>query len=408
MFGFDEHEWKKRTHALVDLLCCCDCDHDKDDDNHDNQQNHHKNQNQMNDMYDVICLQEVTPRCLDLILSKAVIRQNYRVTDEGPPTYRTIGRYYGVSILVRRTLPVPDIHWVDLPTSMGRSGLIASFDIVDAVVNDDGRTHTGQQQQLAIATVHLESLDSQTIRAKQLKILHTALSRYSSAVLVGDYNITATGPYGNPSENQDLYSILDDYHDLWLEEYGIEGDDETSPNFFKCITFDSTNNTMFKAKKLKNGADLDHSRLDRVFVRCCSTRTTSTTDDDDDNDDQHNENQNNKHGGKSATMIHANNIRIIGDNPIIDGPDDDDLFISDHYGLAFEVTIMNPGEGSRQVILKTKKQPTTENDAANHHHHLWRKKNTCHQCPSQTPIQTPIQATTTTTTDYWYVLRRSR
>ncbi len=291
---FDNFEWKKRTEALLDLLV-------------------------RDELTDVICLQEVTKKCLNMILQNKEIRKNYRVTDRGP-TYRTIGGY-GVTILVRRTLPVPDIDWVSLPTGMGRSGLVASFN-----VNNQG-------QKLAIATVHLESLGSKAIRAKQLNLLRTALRPYSAAVLLGDYNITATGPYGNPSENQDLYSILEDYDDLWLEEHGIDGDDDQSPNFLQSITYDSTGNAMIKAKKRKVGGKPENSRLDRAFVRASNVG------------DQ-----------KTSATIYAHSIERIGDDPI--GPD---LFISDHYGLAFKVTVMETG--TRMI---PKKQST---NIVNH----WRK-----------------------------------
>ena len=285
---FDEREWKRRTEALVDLLVNVE-------------------------LIDVICLQEVTPRCLGKILEKEEIRKAYRVTDKGP-AHKTLGRY-GVAMLIRReTLPVPDVTWVTLPTRMGRSALVASF---ETIKNDSRHPHRSKHNNdnddkederissgFAIATVHLESLASQKTRAKQLKLIRTALRRFPAAILVGDYNISSTGPYGSATEQRDLISILEGYDDLWVKERGTDGDDEKSREFLRHVTYNSTSNAMLKASKLRRGEKPDHARLDRVFVRFDRKRSD----------------------------FEAGSIRIISDQPI--GPD---LYISDHFGLAFEV-----------------------------------------------------------------------
>ncbi len=251
---FDPHEWKKRTGALLDLVINVE-------------------------LADVVCLQGVTPKVMGRILQHEGVRNCYRVTDIGP-CYKTLGSY-GVVMMIRRSLPAPAIEWLSLPTTMGRSGLIANFGLG-----------------LALATVHLESLQSQEIRAKQLRIVRNHLTSKGASILLGDFNISATGPYGSMKEHESLKNMLEDYFDPWEVQHGNHGDDESSVDCLQHITFDSTNNAMLKQSKDVRNEPLDHSRLDRVMC-------------------------------KSAA---AHSIRIIGNHPI-----GKNLFVSDHYGLAFEV-----------------------------------------------------------------------
>lgn len=278
---FDTHEWKRRTEALLDLLVRVE-------------------------LMDVICLQEVTPRCLCMLLEKEELRKAYRVTDKGP-NYQTLGSY-GVVMLVRRTLPVPNISWLCLPTRMGRSALVASFETATSKNHAVKNGKKDDKMTLAIATVHLESLAFRNTRAKQLRRICAALQQHSTAILVGDYNISATGPYGSVSEHQNLQKILEGYDDLWIEEHGTDGDEKASPRFLQSITFNSTSNLMLLSSQKRLHQAPDHARLDRVFVRS----------------------SNREHSHR----IYAHGIRIIGDQPI--GPDG--IFISDHFGLAFAVS----------------------------------------------------------------------
>ena len=251
---FDPHEWKKRTGALLDLIVNVE-------------------------LTDVVCLQEVAPKVMGRILQHEDVRNCYRVTDTGP-CYKTLGSH-GVVMMIRRSLPAPAIEWLSLPTAMGRSGLIANFGL-----------------DLAIATVHLESLQNQETRAKQLRIIRNHIISKSVSIILGDYNISATGPYGNIKEHESLKNILEYYCDQWEVQHGKHGDDESSADFLQHITFDSTNNGMLKRFKDGRNEPLDHSRLDRVMCKPAA----------------------------------AHSIRIIGNHPI-----GKNLFISDHYGLAVEV-----------------------------------------------------------------------
>jgi len=274
---FGEHEYKSRTEALLELLG------NKED-------------------IDVICIQEVTPWWLAEVLRKEEIRKAYCITDRGPG-YQTLGSSYGVAMLIRKTLPVPEIVWITLPTRMGRSALVASFEIPKNN-QPDNSIGTSKASRLAIATVHLESLSFRTTRTKQLSRIHTILERYPIAVLAGDYNISATGPYGNASEHRELNTVMEGYDDLWTKEHGADGDNEGSSEFLRHITFNSTSNAMLKAMKRAHGQPLDHARLDRVFAR-----------------------------SDPGCAFRANSIRIVGDKPI--GPPN--VYISDHFGLVFRI-----------------------------------------------------------------------
>ena len=71
---------------------------------------------------------------------------------------------YGVMILCRKELsPTFTVH--ELPTMMARTLLVAT-------IHDPSRGGT-----MDVATVHLESLDSQKVRAAQLEVAHGVLSK---------------------------------------------------------------------------------------------------------------------------------------------------------------------------------------------------------------------------------------
>eukprot|EP00542_Grammatophora_oceanica_P002512 CAMPEP_0194067724 /NCGR_PEP_ID=MMETSP0009_2-20130614/86706_1 /TAXON_ID=210454 /ORGANISM="Grammatophora oceanica, Strain CCMP 410" /LENGTH=366 /DNA_ID=CAMNT_0038720761 /DNA_START=2308 /DNA_END=3408 /DNA_ORIENTATION=- len=249
---FSEHCWEARFHALFELLV---------------RQEH----------VQIICLQEVTPRFLKKLLEFDIIRTQYRVSDNG--NCASIGRY-GVAMLVDKSLPPPSLGWVTLPTDMGRSALLVHW-----------------QKQVCIATVHLESLNSQCCRSLQLKTIHDELKFFDTAILAGDFNITATGPWSNQKEHDSVSHLLSGFEDLWVRENGSDGDVEASPKHSLGVTFDGRVNSM-----AKDVSTPDVARYDRVMVL------------------EHQEG------------VCALDIRIVGKDPI-----EPDLFISDHFGLTFDL-----------------------------------------------------------------------
>lgn len=169
---------------------------------------------------------------------------------------------------------------------------------------------------IAVATVHLESLSNAPMRAAQLERIHAHLARHETAVLAGDFNISATGPYGKPEEHlASQTTLLPGFADLWLKEHGSAGDDESAAGFGAAVTFDTTINTMNRL--LGHGAEC--SRYDRVMVR----------------------------GGNSKPGSSAGSaISIIGNQPILPRPKEltNDIFISDHFGLAFTLSTSTTSE----------------------------------------------------------------
>jgi endonuclease/exonuclease/phosphatase family metal-dependent hydrolase len=276
---FSPHKWKERLAALVDLLL------------------HVEN-------VDVICFQEVTPHFWTKLLEYEGIRKLYRVTDN--TKCATLGKY-GVAMLIRRSsLPVPTtVTWVTLPTRMGRSALVVVYERSSAEQTSTAQTNqeNSSSSSVAIATVHLESLQSEETRTKQLQSINNVLANYGTAMLLGDYNITASGPRANHKEHENVVSLLPGYVDLWVREHGVDGDVASALAHASGTTFDARSNSMLKALR-PSGEPEDHARLDRVMIK------------------------------EQSGVVHAHGVRIIGNQPI--GPD---LFISDHFGLVFELSL---------------------------------------------------------------------
>jgi endonuclease/exonuclease/phosphatase family metal-dependent hydrolase len=132
---------------------------------------------------------------------------------------------------------------------------------------------------LRVATVHLESMaEFAAARAAQLRIVQPYLARSPDVVLIGDMNFRD----GDALEE----SVLDpSFVDVWPHLR------PSSSGF----TVDSDRNPM----RLASRSTPTRKRIDRVFLRSESWRATS--------------------------------IELLGTEPI----DDDETFVSDHFGLAF-------------------------------------------------------------------------
>ena len=277
--------WEHRTDALVNLVL------------------------RQDSPYDVVCLQEVTPKVLHRLAAHRDVRAHFSMTDSGHG--ETIAAGYGVVMMVRVTLPAPTISRVVIPSTMGRDALVATFAASPADASASAST-------AAVATVHLESLNSTPTRTAQLKVIHAHLARHATAVLTGDFNISATGPYGRPAEHAALATVFPAYSDIWVEEHGGDGDDASAAGFGAAVTFETTINTMNKLL----GSSAECSRYDRVLVK--------------------------NGGGKGS------NVNIIGNTPILPRPAGliADIFISDHFGLGFDLsTRVARGPPTCDVVL---------------------------------------------------------
>mmetsp|Transcript_22335 Transcript_22335/g.33894 ORF Transcript_22335/g.33894 Transcript_22335/m.33894 type:complete len:299 (-) Transcript_22335:40-936(-) len=265
---FSKYQWQRRLDALV-KLCIEECD-------------------KKEASSEIICLQEVTPRFLTKLLQYEVVRDQYRVV-------HNVIRSYGVGMLVSKELTGYSISSVVLPTQMGRAALMAHFSTIQTNKNEN------EQSSLVIGTVHLESLNNQKIRAQQLSILNEAMSGYDTAILCGDFNITATGPWANALEDKAILAehLIDGFEDLWVRCFPEKDG----------FTFDSQENSK------QFSSFHDSSRYDRVCVR----------------ENQH-------------KPVRCQNIQIIGDEPIPSTKEHKnsgvDVFVSDHFGLYFEINLV--------------------------------------------------------------------
>jgi endonuclease/exonuclease/phosphatase family metal-dependent hydrolase len=254
---FSEYEWKRRADALLDLI---------------------KTKNTM-----VVCLQEVTEQFLTRALADPGIQEMYRLAVSFAPACS-----YGVAMLMHKQFTsVPTIDIVALSSTMGRTALVAGF---------LGR--------LAVATVHLESLDSRPTRTLQLKQLESALEHYDTAILLGDMNITRTGQWASPEENDLLTTHLAWFQDCWLK---LHGDTDTEESSHISATFSTDLNPMLR----NHSQFVDSARYDRALLK-----------------------QSTGSAGWDVGFI-----EIVGNHPFANNEDGNPIFISDHFGLSMALVI---------------------------------------------------------------------
>ena len=192
---------------------------------------------------DIICLQEVIPRCvrlqspgllilpphmfhrhmgrsyISLLVANEYVKANYVLSDVDGTT---VGDY-GCLMLVRRSLARAGLRFSmhSLPTRMGRHLLVAHM-----VVNGEsvrcaawvlmhGRSALTRRScslpQLAIGTVHLESQANAAFRKQQLGVVWGVLSKAdaSHAVLCGDFNFSDGWP--------ECRALDPAFQDVWLQ-----------------------------------------------------------------------------------------------------------------------------------------------------------------------------------------------
>lgn len=138
---FEPHYFELRCRAQLDMFKKLDCD--------------------------ILCLQEVTQPLLDILFSDSWIQKNFWVSHHKRESY-------GVVILSRL---IPRVaSEVMLRSGMGRTLVIADLG------------------SLAVATVHLESLNNSSLRCEQLCMIDEALSDCDNVTLCGDFNFDADDP----------------------------------------------------------------------------------------------------------------------------------------------------------------------------------------------------------------------
>ncbi|KAG2387435.1 hypothetical protein C9374_001767 [Naegleria lovaniensis] len=154
---------------------------------------------------DIICLQEVTRGSLEILTKQSWIRNNFYISDSLENGGTTVSPY-GVMIFVKKNLPVVKLFLNELPTRMFRSALSLELKVNDQI--------------LCFSTIHLESLDSQSLRAQQMYLISTFLKLYDTGFLCGDFNFDSEENYHKdttPLENENLENFYPDFMDIWKE-----------------------------------------------------------------------------------------------------------------------------------------------------------------------------------------------
>ncbi|KAL6058951.1 DUF504 domain-containing protein [Balamuthia mandrillaris] len=162
----------------------------------------------------VVCLQEVTPRFLELLLKQTWVREHYFVSDSTGVTVVP----YGVLMLSK--WPMQELWLQSLPTAMGRRALFADL---------AAPLPSASQKLIRVATVHLESMASRDVRKQQLGIIFPSLEAVDASAegswFMGDFNFGAHTP-----ENEDNLSLSPSFVDVW-PELRPEEEGHTMPEF---------------------------------------------------------------------------------------------------------------------------------------------------------------------------------
>lgn len=185
---------------------------------------------------DVMVFQEVTGAALDVFLSQAWIRQDYRRA----AVVGTRGNVGNYGMLMLSRLPLRRCTYTRLPSRLSR-GFLAG----EVIVNG---------HDLAIVSVHLESgKAARSLRSRQIAVITEAFARHANVILLGDFNM-------RNSEN----GVLDPrYRDVWPQLHPDE------PGF----TEDTSINLMRYDMKDKHR----QVRFDRVLVTGSAFEPTDVT-----------------------------------------------------------------------------------------------------------------------------------
>jgi len=177
---------------------------------------------------DIVALQEVTYSFLKKVLNDKWIRKKYYFhkikKKRNPP-----GGLFIFSIY-----PIVNLKYHHIPSKAGRRILIAKININGSL--------------LTVANVHLESKPkAKKYRAKQLKYAFKVLSKYSNAIILGDFNFREWDRLENSQ-------IKEGYIDIWKKLKPSE----------RGLTLNMKQNWMAKSfayRGTKSG------RIDRIYIR---------------------------------------------------------------------------------------------------------------------------------------------
>jgi len=119
---------------------------------------------------DIFCLQEVTPAFLRILVSNEWIKDRFYLSDNSPGL-----TVYPYGVLIGSRFPFSCLKIFRLPSNMGRRFL-------------QGTVHVNGHD-IAVGTVHLESMRNREMRIEQLGIIWPAMESSQNAFFMGDTNI---------------------------------------------------------------------------------------------------------------------------------------------------------------------------------------------------------------------------
>jgi len=171
---------------------------------------------------DVVCLQEVTPTFVTLLHNSRLLEKYQFVSED-------LRQRYGNVILYKKKLQKKDSVVTDLPSRMGRKGLLLTL--------------AQQEKHITFVNVHLESMmDDGPIRRKQLSKIKKSVALDELVVLCGDFN------FGDDELDDSV--LGENYHDVG------KGSSK--------VTYDVDENRL--AKKTEFFFEKSR-RLDRVYIK---------------------------------------------------------------------------------------------------------------------------------------------
>ena len=273
---FAEHQWERRQDELVKLIFNNRGNNVKNEGKNKNEESTNK---EFNQPPEIILLQEVTVRFLQRLQNNTMIQQTYTMSDHG--CGRTFIGGYGNVILVRNDLSLPKFMTVKFPSQMGRRGMFVQWD------------------NLAISTVHLESLNASHCRLQQLELLFNALP--DNCCIGGDFNIAGNGQYKEENDHFDMLCSKHNFQDA-SRDLGS--------------TYDTEKNQMIQRV---TGQPDDVARYDRILCR----------------------------------NITCDKMQLLGttnfSNDVSNGnKEDEKLYISDHWGISWMIKLQETEQNEKQ------------------------------------------------------------
>lgn len=294
---------------------------------------------------DVLCFQEVLPPFMALLQDEEkptelmISSNNDENASGGRNSWLARNDYicstldpkgvvpYGVLTMVKRKHR-PHFQSLDLPSRMGRRLLLTHLESMGRGVEGEEVESKGKLiEEWIIGNVHLESLDSTTLRAEQLRNAGVSLSLKEeriNVVLCGDFNFCSERNYDigdslQSLENEVFPLALPSFQDLWPSVK--KGTKEEKEGF----TFDGTRNTLIRMPRPD-----PQMRYDRVLWRGTGRKEQQQQ-----QQQKLQKIQNQAQEKLKGSMAEVagrgwrpRDIRLVGTDPVKGG-----LFLSDHFGL---------------------------------------------------------------------------